>query len=471
MPGITTWNVSGQRLSGTDARPAGAPRATIVALHGGGYSAGYWDHPLDPAASLLTLGLALGYRVVAIDRPGYGASHGLVRDSVRADRQTEIVLDLINMLRTGSDTGSAVFLIGHSMGAVLALHMAASARAGAIAGLDISGLPFVFDEALADKQQLASLDFLPGNSREFRRALFYGPDGTFDADMIAAEERLIRPIPAAEIIDAVECPVSTTVLAPKITVPVRITRAESDVSSGGGARDSRAAAPCSRQRRESSWPGSGPAVTTSACTTSPAPTTCAPSRSSTRRSATPSPRARLASLCPGCSRALPGDVDRDLPGGDHLARCGAEGLCLGEMHAAPAPRAVSDREQVLAGRDGQVLDGHRDRGQAAAFGEVVAGHHRARGRGVKQGRDHPAVENAGVRAELVRVRQEQLDGLGVPLPDLKGAVPVERHALGPVLAEPIPPSFLLASRQYVVSQPSSSCACLSVYRGHTLIYE
>jgi pimeloyl-ACP methyl ester carboxylesterase len=69
---------------------------------------------------------------------------------VRADRQTEIAADLIDMLRTGSDTGNAVFLIGHSMGAVLALHMAASARAGAIAGLDISGLPFVFDEALAD---------------------------------------------------------------------------------------------------------------------------------------------------------------------------------------------------------------------------------------------------------------------------------------------------------------------------------
>jgi len=234
MSRTTVWEVSGQRLSGTDTRPADTPRATIVALHGGGYSAGYWDHPLDPAASLLTLGSALGYRVIAIDRPGYGASHGLVRDSVRADRQTEIVLELVDMLRADGGTGAAVFLIGHSMGAVLTLHMAAAAPAGAIAGLDISGLPFVFDEALADKQQLASLDFLPDNSREFRRALFYGPDGTFDADMIAAEERLIHPIPAAEIIDAVECPVSTPLLAPKITVPVRITRAESDVSSGGG---------------------------------------------------------------------------------------------------------------------------------------------------------------------------------------------------------------------------------------------
>ena len=163
--------------------------------------------------------------------------------------------------------------------------------------------------------------------------------------------------------------------------------------------------------------------------------------------------ARLRS--PGRSRTFPCDVDRDLPGGHDLAGCGADGLRLGEMHAAPAPRAASDRPQVLAGRDGQVLDGHRDRGEAAALGEVVAGQHRARGRGVEQGRDHPAMEDAGVRAELLRIRQEHLDGLGVPLQDLKGAVLVKRHALGPVLAEPLPPSFLLARRQSVVSQPSS----------------
>ena len=36
----------------------------------------------------------------------------------------------------------------------------------------------------------------------------------------------------------------------------------------------------------------------------------------------------------------------------------------------------------------------------------------------------------------------------VPLQDLKGAMLVKRHALSPVLAEPLPPSFLLARRQY-----------------------
>ena len=99
--------VGALRLSGTDALPGSEPRATIVALHGGGYSAGYWQHPLDPAASLVTLGPALGYRVVAIDRPGYGASHGLVGDDVRMARVAEIVLDLVDGLRANTDTGAA----------------------------------------------------------------------------------------------------------------------------------------------------------------------------------------------------------------------------------------------------------------------------------------------------------------------------------------------------------------------------
>jgi pimeloyl-ACP methyl ester carboxylesterase len=228
------WQVSGLRLSGTDARPASAPRATIVALHGGGYSAGYWDHPLDPAASLLTLGPALGFRVVSIDRPGYGASHGLVGADVRMPRQADIVLDLVDVLRAGPDAGAATFLIGHSMGAILAVHMAASARAGSVAGVDISGLPFVFEVSQADQERMATVDFLPPANADFRRHLFYGPDGTFDPDILTAEEALARPVPAAEVLDAAECPDATPVLAPKVTVPIQITRAEFEASSGGG---------------------------------------------------------------------------------------------------------------------------------------------------------------------------------------------------------------------------------------------
>ena len=50
------------------------PRAVVVAFHGGASTAAYFDCPGHPRLSLLRIGVALGYTVVALDRPGYGAS-------------------------------------------------------------------------------------------------------------------------------------------------------------------------------------------------------------------------------------------------------------------------------------------------------------------------------------------------------------------------------------------------------------
>ena len=68
---MTTYELPGITLSALEARPQGAEAlATVIALHGGGYSAAYWDSPLDPRGSLLRLGASLGYHVIAVDRPG-----------------------------------------------------------------------------------------------------------------------------------------------------------------------------------------------------------------------------------------------------------------------------------------------------------------------------------------------------------------------------------------------------------------
>lgn len=150
-----------------------------MALHGGGYSAAYWDSPLDPGASLLTLGADLGYHVIALDRPGYGRSHGLTGDDVRIARQADVVLTLIDDLRARGDVDH-IFLVGHSMGAILAIHCAADPRGRDLSGIEFSGLPLEFKSELADPIRLAQIDYLPEPPAEFRRDLFYGPDGSFD---------------------------------------------------------------------------------------------------------------------------------------------------------------------------------------------------------------------------------------------------------------------------------------------------
>lgn len=230
----SVWQAGEVRLSGIEAVPAGTAVATIVALHGGGYSAGYWDHPLDRSASLLEVGASLGYRVVAVDRPGYGASHGLTGPDVRLKRQAEVVLDLIEALRSEPGSGPAVFLIGHSVGAILALFIAASHRADMVAAVEISGLPFFFHRSRVDRSQLEGTGYSPGVPRERRLKVFYGPAETYDPEILVAEARLFRPIPAGETLDAYECPETTPVLAKDVTVPIQITRAEFEKSSGGG---------------------------------------------------------------------------------------------------------------------------------------------------------------------------------------------------------------------------------------------
>ncbi|EUA40951.1 alpha/beta hydrolase family protein [Mycobacterium avium subsp. avium 2285 (R)] len=50
------------------------PKAVLVAIHGGGTTAVYFDCPGHPSFSLLRAGATAGFTVVALDRPGYGSS-------------------------------------------------------------------------------------------------------------------------------------------------------------------------------------------------------------------------------------------------------------------------------------------------------------------------------------------------------------------------------------------------------------
>lgn len=59
------------RLSGPIAGPRTTHRGVIAALHGGTYDSAYYD---SGPGSLLQLGALLGYPVIALDRPGYGAT-------------------------------------------------------------------------------------------------------------------------------------------------------------------------------------------------------------------------------------------------------------------------------------------------------------------------------------------------------------------------------------------------------------
>src|SRR3954465_4467980 len=98
-------DVGDARLPALVAPPPDPPRGTILALHGGGMNRHYFDGDAAPELSLLRVGLANGWAVVALDRPGYGASEGLPVEAGSLTSQADMVFRAIDTLARTQDLG------------------------------------------------------------------------------------------------------------------------------------------------------------------------------------------------------------------------------------------------------------------------------------------------------------------------------------------------------------------------------
>ncbi|MEU9035618.1 alpha/beta fold hydrolase [Streptomyces sp. NPDC048352] len=217
-----TLDAGGIPLSGLLALPAQpVPRALVVALHGSGMSAGYFDSRARPGLSLLELGAGLGYAVLALDRPGYGASAAVLPEGQDLQGQTAAVLAALEGFVRDRDPGAGVLLVGHSGGGRVALAAAAAARGGLVPlGVDLSGLGRRF---LVEPWRLPGPD-LPGEWRRHWGALrFYPPDA------FRLGQRLLRPVPAVEMRETLRWPEMYPSVAAGVGVPVRFTFAEQEL--------------------------------------------------------------------------------------------------------------------------------------------------------------------------------------------------------------------------------------------------
>lgn len=228
--------VEGVRLSAILRRAQGDPRGTIVALHGGRYSAEYWNDPVTRQHSLLDLGAGVGFNVLAVDRPGYGASFGHPADRGDAAAQSALLLRMLAELPGQLDVGRSIFVIGHSMGGIVAIHMAANDTEGRIHGVAVSGLPLRFPEGMPVNKPLLTtgVEHLPAVDRDHMRRMFYGPEGTWDPSVLDYDHENQRPCPVAEFRDAVTFPAMFEDLAAQVRIPIQVVIAEHEASSVGG---------------------------------------------------------------------------------------------------------------------------------------------------------------------------------------------------------------------------------------------
>jgi len=253
------YAAEGYTLSGIEAGPLDGGRGVVLALHGSGYSGRYWDANADPDNSLLRLGARLGFCVVAIDRLGYGRTGELADTALPSlDNQARLLGAVIRGLRARCP-GVPLFLIGHSLGSLLAVRLAAREGAGEVAGLDLAGLPVTWRPEL-QASVAAGADRFGAELRKVRAraALFFGPPATYDEAMLTPE--FAQRVPRVEITDSLTSPDLLRELAPDVRVPVQCTVAEFEgaLLAGRDAVDRDIALFTAAPRTVSRWqPGAG----------------------------------------------------------------------------------------------------------------------------------------------------------------------------------------------------------------------
>ncbi|MEB8337515.1 alpha/beta hydrolase family protein [Streptomyces endophyticus] len=206
-------------LSALLAEPSGGPpRAAVVALHGGGMRAGYFDSTAHPDLSLLTLGARLGYTVLALDRPGYGRSAERFPDGRSLDEQAVSVRSAIAAFAAERATGAGVLLLGHSYGGKLALSVVAAPAPDPVLAVDVSG---------CGRRPAADLNDSAGGTRGLRgRHLNWGPSRLYPPGAVGSSARIVTPMPPREVEGVADWERRSEELLPRIRVPVRLTFAE-----------------------------------------------------------------------------------------------------------------------------------------------------------------------------------------------------------------------------------------------------
>ncbi|MYR40513.1 alpha/beta fold hydrolase [Streptomyces sp. SID5910] len=196
----------------------GPSRALVVALHGGGMNAGYFDGQAHPDVSLLTLGPRLGYTVLALDRPGYGPHARRRADGLTVTEQAGPVAAAVEEFTARHPGTGGVLLLGHSLGGKLALTLAAHRPPAALLGVEVSGVGHRLAVPPERAGQRAGVAL---------RRLNWGPLGLYPSGTFRASESVVAPMPRREADSVGDWAAGGCAdVLPRVRVPVRFTFAE-----------------------------------------------------------------------------------------------------------------------------------------------------------------------------------------------------------------------------------------------------
>ena len=215
--------LSGRFLPATN----GQPRALLVAVHGGTYASKYFD---TAPSQLLDFCASLGYSILALDRPGYGTATSVPPNQLSFDGQVSILRQAL--ARIWEDYGqqsAGMFLIGHSIGGMISLLLAAENPHERLLGLNMTGSGAIYQtRTSAAFATLMNDDPTVVMDQSIKVAVMYGPPWTYPEELAKLDPERDVPCPMPEFREAQKWGARLPQVAANVRVPVQFIVPEYD---------------------------------------------------------------------------------------------------------------------------------------------------------------------------------------------------------------------------------------------------
>lgn len=224
-------------------RPAGCTSSVLLALHGLSYGQWAWDFPLRPETYSVARALAArGYATIAIDRLGYGESHGAGSAdrpngyTLTVEAYADMTAQIIRQIRSGSYGGPAfgkVGLIGHSAGSEISElttglypDLVDALIATAYTHLPFLNTDWLQREWFQDNQRalMSDYEYFQTNPQTRAQNMYWLPNA--DQDVVDLDNAMANLTPSGEVLSIGMQP-SRFVIG-TITKPVLVLLAEKD---------------------------------------------------------------------------------------------------------------------------------------------------------------------------------------------------------------------------------------------------
>lgn len=215
--------LSGRFLPATN----GQPRALLVALHGGTYTSKYFD---TPSSSLFEFCTSLGYSILALDRPGYGTATSIPFDQLSFDGQVPVLRQALEEIwNEYGQQSTGMFLIGHSIGGMISLLLAAETPHERLIGMNMTGSGALYNEQT--KGAFASLvSDAPTVMMDIaiKVMAMYGPAWSYPAEQAHYDPERDVPTAAIELAEAQTWGARLPQVAANVHIPVQFMVPEYD---------------------------------------------------------------------------------------------------------------------------------------------------------------------------------------------------------------------------------------------------